>query len=89
MKLQEAIKKCKKFVKAFKKDDTKSVIGFDVQAIETVLQALESKENKIKDKIKELDNKPIKIYTSNKKYYYETDKYNDIIKQILQELLED
>ena len=45
--------------------------------------------NKIKDKIKELDYKAIKIYTSNKKYYYETDKYNDIIKQILQELLKE
>ena len=44
---------------------------------------------KIEDKIKELDNKPIKIYTSNKKHYYETDKYNGIIKQILKELLEE
>ena len=134
MKLQEAIKKCKKFVKAFKKDDTKSVIVFDVQAIETVLKELEAiteekdiykdeydkitkalnfkegslnppvevcierlkkaiknsiPKKKIEDKIKELDNKPIKIYTSNKKHYYETDKYNGIIKQILKELLEE
>ena len=117
MELEDAIKQCMKFIKSFKEDDTKSVIGFDVKAIETVLQALEKLQNhckemikekqelssalldsipkkKIEDKIKKLDSKKeedrvIKIYTPNKKYYYETDKYNDIIKQVLQELLEE
>ena len=42
---------------------------------------------KIKDKIEELKNKPLKI-NQNDKYYYETDAYNKIVIQVLQELLE-
>ena len=49
MELKEAIKQCEKFIKAFEKDDTKSVIDFDVQAIKIVLRALEDKENEIKE----------------------------------------
>ena len=53
MKLEEAIKQCEKFIKSFKKDDTKSVIGFDVQAIETVLKALKKLQKHCKEMIKE------------------------------------
>jgi len=42
---------------------------------------------KIKDKIEELQNGPLKI-NENNKYYYETEAYNKIIIQVLQELLE-
>ena len=42
---------------------------------------------KVKDKIEELKNKPLKI-NQNDKYYYETDAYNKIVVQVLQELLE-
>lgn len=42
---------------------------------------------KVKDKIEELKNKPLKI-NQNDKYYYETDAYNKIVMQVLQELLE-
>lgn len=37
MELEDAIKQCEKFIKAFKEDDTKSVIGFDIQALEILL----------------------------------------------------
>ena len=47
MELEESIKRCKKFIRAFKKDNTKSVIGFDVQAIETVLEEFENKDKLI------------------------------------------
>ena len=39
------------------------------------------------DKIEELQNGPLKI-NENNKYYYETEAYNKIIIQVLQELLE-
>jgi tRNA U34 5-carboxymethylaminomethyl modifying GTPase MnmE/TrmE len=42
---------------------------------------------KVKDKIEELQNCPLKI-NENNKYYYETKAYNKIIIQVLQELLE-
>lgn len=42
---------------------------------------------KVKDKIEELQNGPLKI-NENNKYYYETEAYNKIIIQVLQELLE-
>ena len=42
---------------------------------------------KVKDLIEELKNKPLKI-NQNDKYYYETDAYNKIVIQVLQELLE-
>ncbi len=42
---------------------------------------------KVKDKIEELKNTPLKI-KENDKYYYETDAYNKIVVQVLQELLE-
>lgn len=42
---------------------------------------------KVKDKIEELKNKPLKI-KQNGKYYYETHAYNKIIIVVLQELLE-
>ena len=42
---------------------------------------------KVKDKIEELQNGPLKI-NENNKYYYETEEYNKIIIQVLQELLE-
>lgn len=41
----------------------------------------------VKDKIEELQNGPLKI-NENNKYYYETEAYNKIIIQVLQELLE-
>lgn len=43
---------------------------------------------KIQDKIEELKEKPLKIKVNNK-YYYETDVYNKIIIQVLQELLKE
>lgn len=42
---------------------------------------------KVKDKIEELQNGSLKI-NENNKYYYETEAYNKIIIQVLQELLE-
>ena len=42
---------------------------------------------KVRDKIEELQNGPLKI-NENNKYYYETEAYNKIIIQVLQELLE-
>lgn len=42
---------------------------------------------KVKDKIEELQKGPLKI-NENNKYYYETEVYNKIIIQVLQELLE-
>lgn len=42
---------------------------------------------KVKDKIEELQKGPLKI-NENNKYYYETEAYNKIIIQVLQELLE-
>lgn len=71
MELEGAIKQCKKFIKAFKKDDTKSVIGFDVQAIETVLQALEDSipKKKIEDKINKLDLEIDKEYEKSMAYH--------------------
>lgn len=42
---------------------------------------------KVKDKIEELQKGPLKIKENNK-YYYETEAYNKIIIQVLQELLE-
>ena len=101
MELEEAIKNLKKQLENTKKANecglaTKGEFKEDIQAIETVLQALENSiaKGKIEDKIKKLDSKKeedrvIKIYTQNKRYYYETDMYNDIIKQVLQELLEE
>ena len=57
MELEEAIEQCKKFIQAFKKDDTKSVTGFDVKAVEIVLQELKNSipKKKIEDKINKLD----------------------------------
>lgn len=43
---------------------------------------------KIKDKIEELKERPLTI-NENNKYYYETDAYNKIIIQVLQDLLEE
>ena len=43
---------------------------------------------KIKDKIEELKNNPLKI-KQNDKYYYETHAYNKIIIGVLQELIEE
>lgn len=43
---------------------------------------------KVKDKIEELEKGPLKI-NENNKYYYETDAYNKIIIQVLQELLDE
>lgn len=58
------------------------------------LQILRNKANKydslvseIKERIEELKNKPLKIRENNK-YYYETDAYNKIVIQVLQDLLE-
>ena len=42
----------------------------------------------VKDKIEALKNNPIKI-KQNDKYYFETDAYNKIIQQVLQELIEE
>lgn len=42
---------------------------------------------KVKDKIEELQKGPLKI-NENNKYYYETEAYNKIIIQVLQELIE-
>lgn len=42
---------------------------------------------KVKDRIEKLKNNPLKI-KQNDKYYYETDAYNKIVVQVLQELLE-
>jgi hypothetical protein len=44
--------------------------------------------SKIKEKIEELKKEPLKIKQNNK-YYFETDAYNKIIIQVLQELIED
>lgn len=56
MEIEEAIKRYENFIQAFKHDDTKSFIVFDVKAIETVLQELKNSipKKKIEDKIEEL-----------------------------------
>lgn len=90
MELEEAIKQCEKFIKAFKEDDTKSVIGFDIEAIEIVLQAL--KNSIPKKKIEEI----LEDYQERKRYYedenIEKDNYYFSIEEVievLQELLEE
>lgn len=44
---------------------------------------------KVKDKIEELKNNALIIIKQNDKYYYETNKYNKIVIQVLQELIEE
>lgn len=42
MELEEAINECNRFIYAFKQGDVNGIYGFNIQAIETVLQALEN-----------------------------------------------
>ncbi len=95
--LEEAIKQCNKFIKAFKKDDTKSVIGFDVQAIETVLEGLKNKEKDIKnyEEMYDEDERKIsnlrwknEIYVKSIKSYKES-LDNSIPKKKIEEYLEE
>ena len=99
MELEEAIKQCMKFIKSFKEDDTKSVIGFDVKAIETVLEELENSipKKKIEDKIEELNEgikRDMKNYDKVKEESWKKAIHHSITqknesKKILQELLEE
>ena len=101
MELEEAIEYLEQFIgikKEYKYKPIKVKTMINTRkVIETVLKELEENsipKKKIEDILKKLDSKKveeriIKFYTPDKKHYYETDKYNDIIKQFLQKLLED
>lgn len=70
----------------------KHVIHLTDEQYRTVIDLAQNDINKqwiqkVKDKIEELQNGPLKI-NENNKYYYETEAYNKIIIQVLQELLE-
>lgn len=70
----------------------KHVIHLTDEQYRTVIDLAQNDINKqwiqkVKDKIEELQKGPLKI-NENNKYYYETEAYNKIIIQVLQELLE-
>ena len=99
MQLFEAIDLYFKKVEVLQKENEAFVKGrsFTKKQIEIVKEVLKKyfiPKKKIENILKKLDSKKveeriIKFYTPDKKHYYETDKYNDIIKQFLQKLLED
>lgn len=70
----------------------KHVIHLTDEQYRTVIDLAQNDINKqwiqkVRDKIEELQKGPLKI-NENNKYYYETEAYNKIIIQVLQELLE-
>ena len=75
-----------------KSNNEKYIIHLTDEQYKTVIENAQNDINqkwiqKVKDKIEELQNGPLKI-NENNKYYYETEAYNKIIIQVLQELLE-
>ena len=61
-----------------------------ISALKTIKKELENSIPKKKiEESKKVEERIIKFYTSDRRHYYETDRYNDIIKQFLQELLRD
>jgi hypothetical protein len=94
-KLEEAINYILSDYKRVLKENeelNKHVIHLTDEQYRTVIDLAQNDINKqwiqkVKDKIEELQNGPLKI-NENNKYYYETEAYNKIIIQVLQELLE-
>lgn len=94
-KLEEAINYTLSDYKRVLKENeelNKCVIHLTDEQYRTVIDLAQNDINqqwiqKVKDKIEELQNGPLKI-NENNKYYYETEAYNKIIIQVLQELLE-
>ena len=75
-----------------KSNNEKYIIHLTDEQYKTVIENAQNDINqkwiqKVKDKIEELQKGPLKI-NENNKYYYETEAYNKIIIQVLQELLE-
>lgn len=75
-----------------KSNNEKYIIHLTDEQYKTVIENAQNDINqkwiqKVKDKIEELQNGPLKI-NENNKYYYETEAYNKIIIQVLQKLLE-
>ena len=75
-----------------KSNNEKYIIHLTDEQYKTVIENAQNDINqkwiqKVKDKIEELQNGPLKI-NENNKYYYETEAYNKIIIQVLQEILE-
>lgn len=94
--IQKQMEKYEEHIKRLKKENEKlknklldTLKGQKVIKEETPQYIKENyiSKEKIKDKIEALKNNPIKI-KQNDKYYFETDAYNKIIQQVLQELLE-
>lgn len=93
--LQEAYKVIlSDYQRALKENEelNKHVIHLTDEQYRTVIDLAQNDINKqwiqkVKDKIEELQKGPLKI-NENNKYYYETEAYNKIIIQVLQELLE-
>ena len=82
----------KSIKKELKSNNEKYIIHLTDEQYKTVIENAQNDINqkwiqKVKDKIEELQNGPLKI-NENNKYYYETEAYNKIIIQVLQELLE-
>lgn len=88
----ECLRRVLKENEKLKSNNEKYIIHLTDEQYKTVIENAQNDINqkwiqKVKDKIEELQNGPLKI-NENNKYYYETEAYNKIIIQVLQELLE-
>lgn len=88
----ECLRRVLKENEELKSNNEKYIIHLTDEQYKTVIENAQNDINqkwiqKVKDKIEELQNGPLKI-NENNKYYYETEAYNKIIIQVLQELLE-
>lgn len=85
--LNEENKKC--MMLAVEKQDYFEKYKYHLQQNESLTRKFSNdiQVQKVKDKIEKLQKGPLKI-NENNKYYYETEAYNKIIIQVLQELIE-
>ena len=88
----ECLRRVLKENEELKSNNEKYIIHLTDEQYKTVIENAQNDINqkwiqKVNDKIEELQNGPLKI-NENNKYYYETEAYNKIIIQVLQELLE-
>lgn len=88
----ECLRRVLKENEELKSNNEKYIIHLTDEQYKTVIENAQNDINqkwiqKVKDKIEELQKGPLKI-NENNKYYYETEAYNKIIIQVLQELLE-
>lgn len=88
----ECLRRVLKENEELKSNNEKYIIHLTDEQYKTVIENAQNDINqkwiqKVKDKIEELQNGPLKI-NENNKYYYETEAYNKIIIQVLQKLLE-